>query len=135
MTTLMLAGLALANPLLEEKFWKTATPADVEQAIQQGAKVDARDKDDQTPLHLAAAFSQSPEVLSVLVAAIKESAFFFRVDTTDRTGRTPLHLAAANNPNPKVLEALLELGANLEATDENGWTPLHFAAAFNPNPE
>ncbi|MER3603617.1 MAG: hypothetical protein C4298_07625 [Thermus sp.] len=67
MATLVLAGLALANPLLEEKFWKTATPADVEQAVQQGAKLDARDKDGLTPLHWAASGNSNPKVILTLL--------------------------------------------------------------------
>ncbi|MER3461247.1 MAG: hypothetical protein C4303_09285, partial [candidate division GAL15 bacterium] len=67
MATLMLAGLALANPLLEEKFWKTATPADVQRAVQKGAKVDARDKNGWNPLHYAAAFNSNPEVILTLL--------------------------------------------------------------------
>jgi len=60
MTTLMLAGLALANPLLEEKFWETATPADVQRAVQKGAKVNARDQDGRTPCTTPPATTSNP---------------------------------------------------------------------------
>ncbi|MEG9862079.1 MAG: hypothetical protein V6Z81_06205 [Parvularculales bacterium] len=52
--------------LLDEGFWKTATTADVEAALEGRADMEARDKDGQTSLHYAATAS-TPAVVEVLL--------------------------------------------------------------------
>ena len=130
MATLVLTGLALANPLLSAVFWITATPTDVQRAVQQGAKVEARDQTGRTPLHWAAFFNFNPEVITTLVGLGAQ------VEARDQNGMTPLHQAAAvGKSNPEVIATVVKLGAQVDARDKDGWTPLHRAARFNPNPK
>ncbi|WP_051304275.1 ankyrin repeat domain-containing protein [Calidithermus chliarophilus] len=110
------AGFALANPLLENAFWQSATPADVERAARQGADVKAMDKDGATPLHYAARYNGNPEVIALLVRLGAE------VNARAQGGWAPLHTAAAINGNPEVVLALLELGADPKARTLDGST-------------
>jgi len=64
---LLVASTALANPLLSPDFWATATPESLRQAVRGGADLNARDQDGWTPLHVAASFSQTSEVVLVLL--------------------------------------------------------------------
>ncbi|WP_299427089.1 ankyrin repeat domain-containing protein, partial [uncultured Meiothermus sp.] len=64
---LLFSGTALANSLLSPGFWRTATPAILEQAIRAGAQVNARDNDDWTPFHDAAKHGENSDVLLKLL--------------------------------------------------------------------
>jgi ankyrin len=71
--------------------------------IEQGAPVNARAKNNITPLHCAA------------------------------TGSDPLLQALFIEPGPQVVELLVKNGAEINAKDAAGWTPLHFAVKFGRN--
>ena len=103
---------------LDSNWWKTATVADVQKEIKNGADVNARTEKGATPLILAAGNNSNPEVI---LALIKNSA-----DINARTGSgfTPLMGAALLNPNPEVILALIKNGADVKARNEFGFTPL-----------
>ena len=84
--------------------------------MEAGADVNARDKDELTPLMFAAG-SNTPEVLRVLLEAGAD------VNAKDTNGWTPLIFAARSN-TPEVLTALLEAGAKAKAQDNAGSTAL-----------
>lgn len=113
---LVLFALALANPLLDPKFWETATPQDVERAVKGGARVDARDENGLTPLHRAAAFNPNPEIIQALVRLGAD------INARTKYDLTPLHLAAYSNSNPQVVLVLLDLGADPKARTSDGKT-------------
>lgn len=113
---LVLFALALANPLLDLKFWETATPQDVERAVKGGARVDARDKYGRTPLHLAASDNPNSKIIQALVRLGAD------INARDEDGLTPLHLAASVNSNPQVVLVLLDLGADPKARTSYGKT-------------
>ena len=80
-----------------------------------------------SPLHWAASFTSSPEVIRQLLA---EGA-----DVNQRIeGDTPLHRAALNNTETAVIAALLEAGADISSRDSENATPLHSAAYNNVEP-
>ena len=81
------------------------------------------------PLHVAAEYARTPEVIRLLT---HEGASLSAVGLE---GLTPLMLAAAYNPEPSILEALLSAGASLDAAGANGRTPLLLAASMNPSPQ
>ena len=134
---------AKANPALKDKslrrrleavsceewntkgFFGRAEAADVTRCLKAGARVTARDKTGQTPLHVAARHGRNPAVVAVLVEAGA------RAGARDETGGTPLHAAALKSGSPGMVKALLEAGADAAARDEKGKTPRDYAKA-NP---
>ncbi|MCY3676863.1 MAG: ankyrin repeat domain-containing protein [Gemmatimonadetes bacterium] len=110
-------------------FWEKADPAAVRTCLASGYSVDERSAPgERTPLHLAARFSDDPDVIGVLVEAGA------KLEATTRPRLTPLHWAARYNRNPAVVGALLEYGASAYAETTHGRTPLHLAALVNENP-
>lgn len=73
--------------LCDRDWWKTATEADVQAGLNDGADVMARNKHGTTPLHWAAEFG-TPEVIQALLDAGAD------VMARNKSGRTPLHDAA-----------------------------------------
>lgn len=88
--------------------------------ISRGAKVDARDEHEQTPLHKA---SREDDALmaDLLLRAGGDP------NVTEENGRTPLHLTPIRG-SVAVTRWLLQNGANVNARDRFGETPLHRAA-------
>jgi ankyrin repeat protein len=85
--------------------------------------IDARDKDDSTPLHCAVWKGH----LSVVSTLLNEGADINAVNQNDHWGNTPLHAAAHAN-HAAIAQLLIERGANLDARDVNGRTPLDHTA-------
>jgi ankyrin repeat protein len=97
------------------------------------ARLNARDKNSWTPLHLASERGHS----GIAVLLLK---FGAEVDAQDKDGMTPLHLAShdrdqhhilsykENYQNTKTAQQLLEHGASAHVRNKNGQTPLHLAS-------
>ena len=109
-------------------FFKHAAEKDVSRCLNEGAEANARNKYDETPLHLAAKFSGTPAV----VAALKKAGADLKA--RDKKGRTPLHTAAVFGKTPAVVTALIKAGADLNERDKKGRTPLQFAEKFSKMP-
>ncbi|KAK4206585.1 hypothetical protein QBC37DRAFT_356693 [Rhypophila decipiens] len=92
----------------------------VQQLLEAGAEVDAKDNDGRTPLHWASEQDHSTVVQQLLEAGAE-------VDAKDNDGRTPLHWASAKG-HGTVVQQLLEAGAEVDAKKNDGWTPLHWAS-------
>ena len=109
-------------------FFKHAGATDVSRCLKEGAEANARNKYDETPLHMAAKFSEKPEVVTTLKKAGAD------LKARDKKGRTPLHTASVFGKTPAVVAALIKTGADLNAKDKRGRTPLQFAEKFSKTP-
>lgn len=100
---------------------KAGDRAGVEVALANGASVNARDKDEMTPLRLAAIYGHK----NVAILLLDHGA---NIETRDEIlGQTPLHLAASNG-NMDVVALLLNRGAGVNVPDRINATPLDWAA-------
>ncbi len=112
-----------------EAFFRLATPGDTRTCLQAGADVSARDSTDLTPLHLAAAWNENPEVALTLIRAGADIHALDDYFGTSAMRRAPLDMAARYNGNPQVALAFLGAGARAETRHLLG------AAISNGNPE
>ncbi len=109
-------------------FFERAGAADVSRCLKAGADVNARARDGWTPLHRAARFSKTPEIVAALLKAGAD------VNASARSGWTPLHMAAQFSDAPGIVTALVDAGAGVNARSRDGWTPLHVAAGQSKTP-
>jgi ankyrin repeat protein len=90
----------------------------VKSLLDEGAYVNARDENKNTPLHYAAT-SKNKEVVQLL---LDHKAF---VNAPNEVESTPLHKAVSSSLTPKkVVQLLLDYGASVNAVDKRGNTPL-----------
>ncbi|WP_265031026.1 ankyrin repeat domain-containing protein [Wolbachia endosymbiont (group B) of Athalia cordata] len=85
--------------------------------------VNAKDKDERTPLHHAAHRLSTQEV-KVLIEAGAD------VNSVDRCGWTPLFASIVSfyGKFTDIIKVLIDLGADINAKDKSKKTPLHWAA-------
>jgi ankyrin repeat protein len=107
--------------LCDADFYVLATAESVQQLIDEGIDVNARDEVGKSALHSAGA--SKPEVISVLLAAGADE------KAKDQWDRTPLHFVAATGSIENI-KLLLDAGAKVNAKTANDWTPIHGAAKW-----
>ena len=107
---------------------KSGSLRQIEDAIKNGADVNAEYDGYSTPLKSAAGQNTDPNVITALIKAGAE------VDVRDGEGTTPL-MWAASNSSPEVITALIEANANVNAQDNEGRTPLIWAVKHNADPK
>ncbi|WP_264687122.1 MULTISPECIES: ankyrin repeat domain-containing protein [unclassified Wolbachia] len=90
--------------------------------IKAGADINAKDKDERTPLHHAAQRLSTEEV-KVLIEAGAD------VNSVDRCGWTPLitSIMCFYGEFTDIIKVLIDLGADINAKDKSKKTPLHWA--------
>ena len=106
-------------------FFEQATPERVAGCLRAGADLNDRSEYGRTPLHLVAAFTNNPAVVTALLKAGADP------NARDKAGEVPLHRAARSNATPAVAATLIKAGADLNARSKFGYPPLHLAAGFN----
>jgi ankyrin repeat protein len=107
----------------------TRSTAVAQVLLEHGASVHVRNKNGQTPLHLA-----SQRHLSGMVALLLKSGL--DLDAQDNDNMTPLLLAASGRftfnysdaRSTAAAQVLLEHGASVHVRNKNGQTPLHLAS-------
>ena len=111
--------------------------------LKAGANVNARDRQDMTPL-MWAANSSTPEVISILLKAgadVNAATWEHSKARIKPPQKSVLTMAVVNNPNPEVISLLLDAGANINYRPwSNGMTILMSAIGQgdrlqNRNPE
>ena len=91
----------------------------VKQHLTDGVDVNAKDRDDWTPLHHAALFGHK-EIAELLITNDAD------VNVRAANGRTPLHWAAYDG-RKEFVELLIAEGADVNAQGVDGATPLDWA--------
>ena len=76
--------------LLDREWMKRASPVEVEELLERGAALDARDKSGVTPLHFAAQQNMNPEATSLLLELGADPS------VRDGNGKLPADLAERN---------------------------------------
>ena len=84
-----------------KEWWKTATLAQVERLVKQGAEVNARNEGGFTPLHYAVEFNPNPAVIEALVELGAD------VHARNEWGQSPLRYAEELDAAPAIIEALM----------------------------
>ncbi len=106
--------------------YQAAFDGDIEQAklnISQGADINEKNRDGQTPLLVALSYGHT----SIVKLLIDEGA---DINAMDKSEKTALHLAAFKG-NTEAIELLVaKEGLNIDAKDSQNRTPLHFAAEY-----
>ena len=112
-----------ARPVLDDKVISAAKVGDVSEMknlLARNGPVNARDKDNRTPLHWAANKGHKA-VVELLIANGAD------VNAREKAGKTSLH-AAAIGGHRDVTDLLITHGADVNAKDQENMTPLHNAA-------
>lgn len=86
--------------------------AEWEEKLKNGADINARDNDGDTPLFMAAYGNKNPKVIKTLLE------YGADVNIRDDSGKTPLNYAVKYNAEDKIFEILLASGANIENENE-----------------
>ena len=94
-------------------------------AEQKGVKLDLKDKNDQTIIHLAAK-NNNPEVIEEILK-LDTTPDDFMVNENDQLDNTPLHLACAAG-YLQTCKVLIDHGAEIDNKNEDEQTPFHMAA-------
>jgi ankyrin repeat protein len=103
------------------KLVKEGTPTEVQEAIDAGLDIRAKDRGGLTPLMWASMFNTDPTVITELLDAGAD------LEAQDDYGFTPLMLAVEFNQNPAVIVTLLKEGADPSVKDRAGRTAFGYA--------
>ena len=116
-----MAAMAEDLALIEAADTKTPDFDLVEELLNTGANVAAKDTLGDTALMKAAARNEDTMVAELLIGWGAD------VNATNNRGETPLMKAAALNRNPQMALVLLRLGGDIEIRDANYKTALDYA--------
>jgi ankyrin repeat protein len=101
---------------------ESGTVQQVEEAIKNGANINAKDMAGITPLVAASLYNPDIEVI---VTLLENGAF---INAEDNAGVTVLMYTVLHTDNLKIVDIFLKNGAKLDARMETGGTPLVFAS-------
>ncbi|MDA9823348.1 ankyrin repeat domain-containing protein [Paracoccaceae bacterium] len=110
--------------LCSERWWKTATLADLKTEIKIGENVNATNTDGNSPLHFAASYDNKSAYVKTLINAGA------KLSRRDKYGNTPMFYAVIIKNNDTV-KLLLDAGASPDIRNINGQTTVHVAVISN----
>ena len=110
--------------LCSERWWKTASIADLKTEIKIGENVNASNKDGSSPLHFAASYDNKSAYVKTLINAGA------KLSRRDKYGNTPMFYAVIIKNNDTV-KLLLDAGASPDVRNINGQTTVHVAVISN----
>jgi hypothetical protein len=90
-------------------------------------QLQATTKNGSVPMHVAAQYNPSAEVVRCLV----ELGGVEQLQATSKNGCVPMHFAARSNPSAEVVRCLLGKGCDRSPSTHRGATPLHLAISHN----
>jgi ankyrin repeat protein len=106
--------------------WETVD--DVRALIEKGVDVNQPMEDRRTPLHIAAQYSDNPELFRLLLNAGAN------IDPDGSSNDTPFELILKKD-NIELVKLFIDAGVNIQRIDYHGKTPLEYAAMYSKNPE
>ena len=112
--------------LLGRDFLGSATAETLQECIDWGAEVNARDDDGLTPMHRLVRAERPNRAARALIGTLAGAGA--EANARDRAGNTPLH-PAAEAGRSEMVAALLEAGADVNMRNDDGATPLFLAAS------
>ena len=115
---LLVVGISFAGPIHDAA--ERGDLAAVQTELDNGEKVNAKDMDNWTPLHIAVRFKHQ-ELVDLLIAS---GANVYAQGGWQKAA--PLHWASSAG-HMKIVELLIANGANVNAKAKNGGTPLDWA--------
>lgn len=101
-------------------------PESVSYFLEKGLDLESKNLEGSTPLGIAAAYCDNPQVLQTLIDAGAD------IHTINNAGENLL-ITAARNPNPEITKFVLKLGFDIEDRDNEGFTALLNAACYQSN--
>ena len=102
--------------LLDEKFWREATPQKVQELISQGADINAKDKNGLTAAHYAAMHGD----ISILKILGENGA---NMNIANNKAETPAHIVAKNEHSNDILKELAKYGSDFNQKNISGESP------------
>ena len=102
--------------------WKEFLLGRVKDLVEQGADVNAKDKNGNTPLHRVSMYGD----IDIVEYLVEQGT---NVNAKDKNGNTPLHWASVGG-HTGVVKYLVEHGADVMAKSKDGNTPLHEAKHY-----
>ena len=114
--------------LLDEEFWREATPQKVQELISRGADINAKNKNGLTAAHYAAMHGD----ISILKVLGENGA---DMNIANNKAETPAHIVAQNEHSNDLLKELAKYGSDFNQKNISGESPKDLIRKNQPDAE